>query len=187
MAKWLIVYSSVTGNTKQIAEAIYNSFDTGEADIYSITESDKFSLDDYDYIAVGYWLTRGAPDKLTQKLLLQLHDKIVILFQTHTAYVGSEHAMTAFARAGSYLSRDNYILGTFSSQGRLSPELMARKRNIDAKDPHAPSPESKKRWEDAAKHPNEEDFKRAKEFTTEMKDKLALREKYWARLKNKQG
>ena len=26
MKKWLIVYSSVTGNTKQIAEAIYDGF-----------------------------------------------------------------------------------------------------------------------------------------------------------------
>ena len=30
---------------------------------------DEFNLEDYDNIAVGYWLTRGEPDKMVQELL----------------------------------------------------------------------------------------------------------------------
>ena len=50
MKKWLIVYSSVTGNTKQIAEAIYDGFGEDMADIFAIR--DEFNLEDYDNIAV---------------------------------------------------------------------------------------------------------------------------------------
>ena len=102
MKKWLIVYSSVTGNTKQIAEAIYDGFGENVADIFAIR--DEFNLEDYDNIAVGYWLTRGEPDKMVQELLKKLNNKTVILFQTQGAELNSEHSITAFARAASYLS-----------------------------------------------------------------------------------
>ena len=52
MKKWLIVYSSVTGNTKQIAEVIYDGFGEDMANIFAIR--DEFNLEDYDNIAVGY-------------------------------------------------------------------------------------------------------------------------------------
>ena len=48
MKKWLIVYSSVTGNTKQIAEAIYDGFGEDMANIFAIR--DEFNLEDYDKI-----------------------------------------------------------------------------------------------------------------------------------------
>ncbi|HJF84257.1 flavodoxin family protein [Megamonas hypermegale] len=179
MHKWLIVYSSVTGNTKQIAEAMYGAFAEGEADIISIREIGTISLDDYDYIAVGYWLTRGAPDKAVQKFLAELSGKTVVLFQTHGAEVGSEHAVTAFARAAAKLGEGCDVLGTFSSQGRINPALLSRRQNsTDKNDPHAANERNKKRWENAAKHPDENDLQRAKDFVFAMKHKLALREKY---------
>ena len=129
---WLIVYSSLTGNTKQIAEAMYTTFTNGEADIFSIKEIDKINLDDYDYIAVGYWLTRGAPDKTVQEFLTTIKHKTVMLFQTHGTEPGSEHAVTAFARAAYKLGEDCTILGTFSSQGKINPALLARRQNNTA-------------------------------------------------------
>ena len=179
MHKWLIVYSSVTGNTKQIAEAMYGAFAEGEADIISVREIDMISLDDYDYIAVGYWLTRGAPDKAVQNFLAELSGKTVVLFQTHGAEVGSEHAVTAFARAAAKLGEGCDVLGTFSSQGRINSALLVRRQNsTDKNDPHAANERNKKRWENAAKHPDENDLQRAKDFVFAMKHKLALREKY---------
>ena len=147
MKKWLIVYSSVTGNTKQIAEAIYDGFGEDMANIFAIR--DEFNLEDYDNIAVGYWLTRGEPDKMVQELLKKLNNKTVILFQTQGAELNSEHSITAFARAASYLG-----------------------------DPHAATPRNLERWQKASMHPNEEDFSRAKEFVKAMQRKIALREKY---------
>ena len=179
LQKWLIVYSSVTGNTKQIAKAMYSAFAENEADIFSIKDVDKIVLDDYDYIAVGYWLTRGAPDRAVQQLLSEISGKTVVLFQTHGAEIGSEHAVTAFARAASRLGNDCDVLGTFSSQGKINPALLARRQNsADKNDPHAANERNRKRWENAAKHPDENDLQRAKDFISAMKHKLTLREKY---------
>lgn len=124
MKKWLIVYSSVTGNTKQIAEAIYNGFGENVADIFAIR--DEFNLEDYDNIAVGYWLTRGEPDKMVQELLKKLKNKTVILFQTQGAELNSEHSITAFARAASYLGENCQSIGNFC-QPRKNKSSNARK------------------------------------------------------------
>lgn len=179
MKKWLIVYSSITGNTKQIAEAIYEGFTKDEADIYSVQE--QFNLNDYDNIAVGYWLTRGGPDKSIQELLSKLNNKTVILFQTQGAELNSEHSITAFARAASYLGSNCKILGTFASQGKINPAMLARRRSSDPTDPHAATERNLKRWEKASQHPNAEDIMRAKEFVIAMKHKLTLRAKYLAK------
>lgn len=176
--KWLIVYSSATGNTQKIAQAIYAGFAEGEADIYNIKESDKFNLDDYDNIAVGYWLTRGGPDKSIQDLLSKLHNKQVALFQTHGTEIGSEHCFTAFARAATYLPSDNLVLATFTCQGKINPALLAKRFNGDKNDPHTATERNKARWASAAAHPNAEDFQRAKDFVGAIKHKLALRQKY---------
>lgn len=176
MKKWLIIYSSVTGNTKQIAKAIYEGFGENIADIFAI--QDEFKLENYNNVAVGYWLTRGEPDKMVQELLKKLNNKIVILFQTQGAELNSEHSITAFARAASYLGDNCKVLGTFASQGKINPAILEKRKNIDKNNPHAPTPRNLERWQKASIHPNEEDISRAKDFVKSMQRKIALREKY---------
>lgn len=185
-SKWLIVYSSVTGNTKQIAEAMYNAFVEGEADIFSIKDVKDISVEEltkYDNIAVGYWLTRGGPDNKVQEFLAKLRNKTVVLFQTQGAMLGSEHSVTAFARAAVYLDSSCKVLGTFASQGKINPALLARRQNAGANDPHAANEQNKQRWVSAALHPNEEDFQRVRDFVSAMKHKLELIKKYTEKVK----
>lgn len=181
MTKWLVVYSSLTGNTKEIAEAIYEAFGQDNADIYPIKDKEAFNIDQYDNIAVGYWLTRGGPDQSIQELLAKLNNKTVVLFQTQGAELNSEHSITAFARAASYLGNNCRVLGTFASQGKINPAMLARRRTSDPNDPHAATERNIKRWENASTHPDAEDIKRAKDFVTAMNRKLELRAKYLAK------
>ena len=80
--KWLILYSSITGNTKSVAEAIYKEAPEGSA-IKDIKEWDTFSgeLDSYAVIACGYWLKLGGPDPLMSRRLPDIKNKKVIFFE----------------------------------------------------------------------------------------------------------
>ena len=49
----LIVYSSNTGNTKKLAQAVYDSL-TGSKELYPITEAPDPA--GYDFVALGFWL-----------------------------------------------------------------------------------------------------------------------------------
>jgi len=170
MTKWLVVYSSVTGNTKQIAEAMFEVLPTG-SNLQPISAS-LLDFAMYDVIVVGYWLTRGGPDPKTMELLPKLRGKKVVLFATHGALPGSEHAVTSLARAAYLLGDGCSILGTFTCQGKINPALLARRVGAAENDPHAPSEENKKRWTEAAKHPNEADFVAARGFIKKMQRKL---------------
>lgn len=202
MVNWIVVYSSVTGNTRKLAEVaaksigadlvdikdligaadLHENDDEDSAEIYidicknsltvtneAVEKSIQEKLAPYGGIMVGYWLRRGAPDKKSALLLSRISGKNVALFQTHGAYEGSDHAVTAFARAGSMLGAGNKILGTFSCQGAVNPALIKRRlegslpghkgENLD---------ECKKRWADAALKPNENDLKRMEVFAKKM-------------------
>lgn len=184
LQRWLIVYSSNTGNTKKVAEAMYKALAKDESDICSLKEfPDDTELAEYDVIAVGYWLTRGGPDALTKKFLSRITNQKVVLFQTHGTEVGSEHSVTAFARAASCLGNDCDILGTFACQGKINPALLSRRASIPADDPHAPNARNLKRWEAASQHPDQKDLDNVVEFIEAVKRKLKLREKYLAKRK----
>ncbi|MCQ2105843.1 MAG: flavodoxin family protein [Fibrobacter sp.] len=206
MVKWIIAYSSATGNTRRLAEAaakkigadIINVQDLiGTANIRD-NDDDEVSISighnslavstevlekniskklaPYDGVMVGYWLRRGAPDKKASILLSRITGKKVALFQTHGAYEGTEHAITAFARAGSLLGAGNKILGTFSCQGAVNPMLI--KKRLEGSVPGHRGEnleECKKRWADAASKPNENDLKRMEDFAARM-DAIAERE-----------
>lgn len=170
MTKWLLVYSSVTGNTKQVGEAMFEILPAGS----KLQPLNGVVVDfaAYDVIIVGYWLTRGGPDPKTMEFLPKLKGKKVVLFATHGALSGSEHAVTSLARAAYLLGEGCSILGTFSCQGKINPALLARRVGAAENDPHAPSEENKKRWTEAAKHPAESDFAAARDFIKKMQRKL---------------
>ena len=173
MRKWAVIYSSTTGNTKAIAEEIAG---TAGADIFRVQDAPT-DLSSYDVVALGYWLRRGGPDDLMKAYLPKVKGRRVLLFQTHGADVGSEHAVTSFARSAYLLGTGCEILGTFSAQGRLAPALIARRKKSDPDDTHN-SPEAQERWQRAADHPNEDDRAAACEFVHKMEHKLDLLDKF---------
>ena len=172
--KWAVLYSTVTGNTQMVAERIAQA--AGEADIFPVADLPE-DLSSYEVVAIGYWLRLGGPDPKTMSFLPKVHDAKVVLFQTHGADPGSEHAVTAFARAAYLLGEHCEILGTFGCQGKVNPALIEKRKHSDPDDPHV-GEKARQRWERTASHPDEADLDAAAEFVAQMKRKLALRQKY---------
>ncbi len=154
MSKWAVIYSSVTGNTKQIAEAI------------------AAQAEDADLL--------GRPDPLTLKLLARVHDTNVLFFQTHGTSPTSEHAITSFARAGYQLGEGCEILGTFGCRGKINPVMLEKRKNSGPDDPHG-GPKSAERWKLAASHPDADDIAAAGAFVEQMKHKLVMKSRFEAK------
>ncbi|WP_026478643.1 flavodoxin family protein [Alkaliphilus transvaalensis] len=162
--KTLVTYSSLTGNTKRVAEAILEVMPEGTA-IYSVEEAP--SPENYDLIIVGFWADRTNADKKAQKYMEQIKGKKVAIFGTLGAYPDSDHAKETMKNARE-LVKENEILGDFLCQGKVDPKLVARFENLPADHPHGMTPERKARLQEASKHPNEEDFIKAKKIFTEI-------------------
>ena len=177
MQKWAIIYSSVTGNTKTIADAMAETLD-GNVDVFRVQDAPE-DLSGYEVVLLGYWLRLGAPDPLMLKYLPRVHDARVCFFQTHGTEKASEHAITSFARAGYQLGIGCEILGTFGCQGKINPALLEKRKNAGPDDPHG-GPHSIERWKSAATHPDDADIAAAKAFVAAMQRKLVMKRKYLA-------
>ncbi len=154
----VLVYSSVTGNTKAVAEAIHLIMPPGTG-MYPVREAPD--PEGFDFLALGFWVHRAKPDPLMLRYMEKVRGKIVGLFGTLAAYPDSEHAGHVIAATRECLA-GNTIVGSFLCQGRLAPKrLEQRMRAADADGNHPMTPERLARLQEAANHPNAEDFAKA--------------------------
>ena len=168
MNRWLVVYSSVTGNTKKVAKAICEALDGTLLRVEDAREPDEF-----DAVAVGYWLWRGGPDPKTAEYLSRLSDVKVALFETHAADNRSEHSVTAFARAAACLGKDCRVLNVFECQGQVPEAVREKRAKLEAEkpvDPHAKS----QGWKNSIGHPDKADLMAAKAFALRTDNKLSF-------------
>lgn len=159
--KTLVTYSTLTGNTKKVAEAIFEAV-SGEKeimDIKSVTDTGS-----YDKIMVGYWVDKGDANEEAKQFMASLKDKKVGTFGTLGAYPDSEHAKKCVEKISDALKENNNtVVAEFICQGAIDPKIIETMRKMGENGPHAPTPEREARWAEAAKHPNEADFTAAKE------------------------
>jgi len=82
--KALVTYMSKTGNTRKVAEAIFEEI-SDEKEIKPIYEID--SIEDYDIAFLGFPIHQMGPDKKTRKLIEKhcINGRDVVLFITHAA------------------------------------------------------------------------------------------------------
>ncbi len=150
-----------------IAEAIHQIMPDG-SEIYPVQQAP--APDGYDFIAVGGWVDKGMPDKLTADYMQRIQGKTVGIFMTLGAYPDSDHARDSMQKAEELL-KGNTVCGTFICQGKVDPKLieMMQKMTQDNPDhPHAMDEERKGRLAEAAKHPNEQDCQNAAQKFTEI-------------------
>lgn len=157
-----IIYSSLTGNTKQIGEACFSICDSSW-DLIDINS--QFNLNDYEKIAIGCWIDKGTADKKSLELISKIKGKNVSYFVTLGAYPHSDHANESLERIKNELEKgENLIHSSFICQGAVDTKLIDWMKKLPADHPHSPNPDRIKRWEIAAQHPNEEDFENAKNW-----------------------
>ncbi|PID75678.1 MAG: flavodoxin [Deltaproteobacteria bacterium] len=166
--KVLVTWSSKTGNTKSVGEAIGRVCPPGTK-ICPIEEAPAEG-GDFDFLAIGYWVDKGVPDKKCRDYLKSITGKKIAFFGTLGAYPDSDHAKECMRKAED-LALENEVCGHFICQGRVDPkllEMMAKMPN----NPHPMTEERKARIEEAKKHPNEEDFKNAQQCFQEIFSKI---------------
>ena len=71
--RYSIIYSSKTGNTKKLAEAIYNTLPQNKCDYYGTVDKIDDVLSNVIYI--GFWTEKGNADHLTIDFLNKLKNK----------------------------------------------------------------------------------------------------------------
>lgn len=157
--KVLIAYSTLTGNTKKVCEAASKAFTNVE--LKSITEVTDLN---YDLIVVGTWIDKGTADMKAIKFIEKIKEKRVAFIFTLGAYPDSQHAMDCIEKITKlFVDNGNEVIGHYHCQGAIDPRLIEMmKTKLE------PTPERIKRWEDASKHPDQNDLDNAYKYFKEL-------------------
>ena len=152
--KSCIIYSSVTGNTRKVAEALA---DASGALLPPVREAPD--PDDYELLALGFWVRLGQADSRMQEYMRRVLGKKIFFFGTLGAWPDSPHARRCAEGARSLLQEGgNTVLGGFLCQGRVNPKILEISRQ---KGRHPMTPERRARLEEAARHPDAADLAEA--------------------------
>lgn len=155
MSKILVTYISWTGNTKKVADAIFEVLD-GDKTIKTMDEAQI--LDEYNLIFIGFPVHSHSVPFKTEELIKRIPPgKKIALFSTHGSLTGSRLSREALEHA-SILASSSKILGTFTCRGKVS---------LQALEVLSKSPEHKAWAEMAAStqtHPDEHDLDDARSF-----------------------
>ena len=102
--KSIVLYSSLTGNTKQVAEAITSVLPAGTpcVDMKQLPAD----LADYDLVVAGFWVDRGTANAEARKVLETLNNKHVAIFATCGVPTQMPHARESLENAAKLLLAD---------------------------------------------------------------------------------
>lgn len=122
-------------------------------------------LNQYENLAIGFWLDRGGATPKFAKFLREICGKKIALFMSCGADPQSEHSQKIIDKVASNLiAQGNEIAGKFVCQGKISDEIIAQIRAIYAQK-NIEIPASRiENWEKSRPHPDENDLKNAREF-----------------------
>lgn len=159
--KIAIVYKSVTGNTRLVAEAIKEVIPENEL-VYFGEPRENISADLY---VVGSWTDKGMCAREITEFLKGIKNSEIAYFGT-CGFGGSEdYYNNLFTRIKTNISDSNKILGKFFCQGKMP--MAVRDRYVNLITEH---PDDKKlkvsidNFDKALSHPDEVDLKNAKNW-----------------------
>lgn len=153
--KVLVAYSSMSGCTKKVAEALYNGLEGVEKTLADI--KDKPDASGYDVVAVGYWVDKGGPNAQAAEFIKTLKGKRVFVFATLAYYIDSEHGFQSVwkgVKAAEEAGAE--VIGHFGANGHLSDAIIERFKKMAAQgsdDHHAFTPEKGIRYAVMKDHP----------------------------------
>ena len=165
----LIVYSSVTGNTRLLAEGIAKALSV-ETDVFPVHKAP--STIGYDLVLLGFWVYRAKPDPRMLRYMQTVSHQNVALFGTLAAWPDSPHAQAVLSHARHVLTGNN-IVGEFLCLGRLSQKRFAACMSPEYVNlRHPMTPERKARLIEGQMHPDVTDITRATDYFCHIASQL---------------
>ena len=119
----LVAVSSKTGNTRKVAAAISDAI--ADSKLIEIEDA-PLALDEYGFVAVGFWLDSGHADDKALSIIKTLRGKNVALFGTLGGDPSSAEAQKVMDETVSYLHESNNLVGTMWCRGRISQSVLSR-------------------------------------------------------------
>lgn len=144
-----VIYSSLTGCTRTVAEAIYGGLSC-EKSIHDL--KDGAPVLDGDIVFLGYWGISGHPNEEMEQFMKTVSGKAVGVFCTLGYYADSAHARDTVVSGLNLLKDRNEVICSYVCNGAISKEL---RTGQGVEEGHVPTEQKEIRWEITDSHPTQ--------------------------------
>lgn len=132
--KYAVVYDSMTGNTKMLADEI-KKYMGEEQCIYFGTVEECCAVLSADIVFVGFWTNKGDCSEKMIGFLEKLEDQSVFLFGTAGFGGAEEYFGKILERVEAHLPEGNRLAGSFMCQGKMPDSVKKRYEAMMEQDP----------------------------------------------------
>ncbi len=156
-----IIYSSLSGCTKKVAEEIFNNINLKDKSIYDLKDGEPIL--DGDIILLGYWVDKGGPNNEMKNFMSKIKDKAIGVFCTLGYYADSTHAKNSIEAGVDLVKDNNIIIGSYVCNGALAQSIINNMRQAKGDSYHSATPQKELRWDIMKKHPTKAECQLASE------------------------
>ena len=179
-----IVFSSRTGNTAELAEAVREALPEGTCEYFGSVNGDggfdgrgyagagcgrtSSAIPASETLFVGFWTNQGVADQAAQKLLGQLRNRKIFLFGT-AGFGGAEAYFQAILdKTKAFIDDSNTVIGTYMCQGKMPLSVRERYMKMKEQPDHMPNIDAMiENFDKALSHPDATDLKKLANLMSE--------------------
>lgn len=162
--KYSVVFSSLTGNTRMLADAVRDALGDENCEYFG---TDKSRAAKSDMIYVGFWTDKGGADKDTIELLKSLKNKRIFLFGTAGFGGSEEYFRKILDTVKQDISDDNIVVGEYMCQGKMPQSVRKRYEKMKLEPNHMPNLDMLiDNFDKALSHPDKTDLENLKQMVT---------------------
>ncbi len=164
--RYSILFSSSTGNTKLLAEAIRETLPAECCDYFGACSANE---PESNTVYVGFWTNKGIADDNALQLLKMLRNKKIFLFGT-AGFGGSEAYFEGILdKTKKAIDASNTVVGEYMCQGKMPQSVRERYIKMKEQPNHMPNIDVMiKNFDKALSHPDEDDLNALKQLVANI-------------------
>lgn len=151
---YAIVYSSRTGNTAMLAQAVREALPQEDCRYFGAPAPQALAA---DTVYVGFWTDKGTCDEPTARFLQNLTDQKVFLFGTAGFGGAPAYFQQILDRVKANLAPGVQVTGTYMCQGKMPQAVRDRYAAMEENPRRTAMLEN---FDQALSHPDQEDLAR---------------------------
>ena len=158
--RYSIIFSSLTGNTKKLADTIRAVLPAENCDYFGAPKAEELHS---EILYIGFWTDKGNADSATLELLSKLRDKKVFLFGT-AGFGGSEaYFQKILDHVKQSIDSSNSVVGEYMCQGKMPQSVRERYVKMKENPEHPDNIDTLiENFDKALSHPDADDMERLK-------------------------
>ena len=164
---YAILYSSKTGNTKMLAQAIREALPEQQCRFFGESNA---APGDAQTLYIGFWTDKGTADEATLALLDSLENKNIFLFGTAGFGESEAYFQKVLERVKTHIAPSNTLIGEYMCQGKMP--LSVRQRYASMKQQPNPAPNLDAliaNFDRALQHPDSQDLAALRQLVSQSR------------------